>query len=107
MPPFWWIFLPYTAYLLMDGVPRVLNPSWYFGFAVRSVIAVIAYLACALADIEEIDFVLLGVLMIRYGLRSLSTCHWRYGRYLQLDEPALCTVTLDGSCLLLPCGPRA
>ncbi len=75
MPPFWWIFLPYTAYLLMDGVPRALNPSWYFGFAVRSVIAVIAYLACALADIEDIYFVLLGVLMIpltAYGAYQLA-----------------------------------
>lgn len=73
-PAFWWVFLPYTAYLLIDGFPRALNPAWYFGFAVRSVIAVIVYLAFALADVEDIYFVILGVAMIPltiYGIYQL------------------------------------
>jgi O-antigen ligase len=75
MPPFWWVFVPYTAYLLIDGIPRSLNPAWYFGFAVRSIIAVIVYLACALADVEDVYFVLLGVVMIPltvYGAYQLA-----------------------------------
>jgi hypothetical protein len=74
MPPFWWVFIPYTAYLLIDGVPRALNPAWYFGFATRSIIAVIVYLAFAIAEIEDAYFLILGVAMIpltAYGIYQL------------------------------------
>ena len=74
MPPFWWVFIPYTAYLLIDGIPRALNPAWYFGFAARSVVAVIVYLAFAVADVEDSYFLIIGVAMIpltAYGIYQL------------------------------------
>ena len=75
MPPYWWVFFPYTAFLLIDGIPRALDPPWYYGFAVRSVIALIVYLACALANVEDSYFLILGLAVIPltvYGVYQLA-----------------------------------
>jgi hypothetical protein len=70
-PAFWWVFVPYTAYLLIDGIPRALNPAWYFGFAARSVVAVIVYLAFAIADVEDSYFLIIGIAMIPLALYGI------------------------------------
>jgi hypothetical protein len=74
LPTYWWVFIPYTAFLLIDGIPRALNPAWYYGFAARSVVAVIVYLAFAIAEVESSYFLIIGIAMIPltlYGIYQL------------------------------------